>query len=67
MYFFSMRQSLHRECIYISLMEEENEEPDLYAGVETRVITMKSAPLQSVAQNRLCPEVLPSLAIYHLL
>lgn len=33
----------------MSLIEEENEETDLYAGVEIRVIAMKSAHLQSVA------------------
>lgn len=51
-------------------MEEENEEPDSYAGIEIRVIAMKSkvtAHLQSVAQNRLCAEVLSSVAIYHCL
>lgn len=40
--FFSMTKSLNTECIHISLVEEENEEPDSYAGVEIRVIAIKS-------------------------
>lgn len=40
-----MTKSLNTKRVHISLMEEENEEPDSYAGVEIRVIAMKSKEL----------------------
>jgi len=43
--FFSMEKSLNTKCIQSSLIEEENEEPDSCAGVEIRVIAMKSKEL----------------------